>query len=268
MISPRTQGEGTADVRTARAAAAAGALPAHEVRRLRALGGSYEDLAVRRLAGEPLQYLEGTVQFGPLELAIDERALVPRPETEGMWEMAVAALGDAGPGTVIVDLCTGSGNLALALQHAFPRAQVYGTDLSEGALALAEENAARLGHDVTFLHGDLFDPLPRKLMGRVDLLVANPPYVAAGEYPSLPADVRREPREALVSGPDGTEVLARIGDEAPWWLAVGGWLFCEIGETQGERALGLFGGVDREIRRDLAGRERYLVGRKGAPCCG
>ncbi len=246
-------------------------LPPHEARRLRAVArddADYRSLAARRLAGEPLQYLEGTVQFGPLELAIDDRALVPRPETEGLWEMAVAALGDAGPGTVIVDLCTGSGNLALALQHAFPRAQVYATDTSEDAVALAKENAARTRLGVTFLHGDLFDPLPRKLMGRVDLLVANPPYVAEGDYPALPTDVRREPRQALVAGPDGTETLARIGADAEWWLAVGGWLLAEIGETQSQRALGLFPGLDREVREDLAGRDRYLVARKGASCCG
>ncbi len=246
-------------------------LPEHEARRLWGVAaddGHYRRLVERRLAGEPLQYLEGTVQFGPLELAIDERALVPRPETEGLWEMAVAALGDAGPGTVIVDLCTGSGNLALALKHAFPRAQVYGTDTSEGAVGLAAENAARTGLDATFLHGDLFEPLPRKLIGRVDLVVANPPYVAEGEYAGLPVDVRREPRGALVAGEAGTEVLARIGDEAPWWLAVGGWLFCEIGETQGDTVPGLFPGLDREVRQDRAGRDRYLVGRKGAPCCG
>ncbi len=248
----------------------ASGLPQHEARRLAVVAEDeqhFRRLAERRLDGEPLQYLEGTVQFGPLELAIDHRALVPRPETEGLWEMAVAALGDAGPGTVIVDLCTGSGNLALALKHAFPRAQVYGTDASEAALSLAKENSARTGLDVPFLHGDLFDPLPRKLMGRVDLLVANPPYVAEAAYPSLPADVRREPPEALVAGPDGTEVIARIGAEAPWWLAVGGWVFCEIGETQGPDAMGLFGGLDREVRQDLTGRDRYLVGRKGAPCC-
>ncbi len=267
MISPRLRGEGVADVRTGQGAS----LPPHEARRLRAVArdeGHHAELAARRRGGEPLQYLEGTVQFGPLELAIDRRALVPRPETEGLWEMAVAALGEAGPGTVIVDLCTGSGNLALALKHAFPRARVYATDTSEEALSLAKENTARTGLDVTLLPGDLFDPLPPKLMGRIDLLVANPPYVADAEYPALPPDVRREPREALVAGPAGTEVLTRIGEGARWWLATGGWAVVEIGETQGERAMGLFPGLDREIRRDLAGRDRYLVGRKGAPCCG
>lgn len=227
-----------------------------------------EELATRREAGEPLQYLEGTVSFGPIELAVDGRALIPRPETEGLWEEAVRSLGDAGPGTAILDLCTGSGNLALALKHAFGPAQVYATEVSEKALTLAEENAARLGLDVSFLHGDLYEPVPKRLMGRFDLIVANPPYVSETEYAALPDEIRlHEPREALVAGPEGTEVLAAIADEAFWWVGVGGWVICEIGETQGERALELFGAFDREVRRDMAGKDRFLVARKGASCC-
>jgi len=266
---------------------AASGLPEHEAERLLAavsgrsrsevvLGGAvepeqatrFEMLAARRRGGEPLQYLEGTVQFGPLELLIDDRALIPRPETESLWEEAVSSLGEAGPGTVIVDLGTGSGCLALALKYAFPRAQVFGVDSSAAALSLAKENAARTGLDVTFLQGDLFDALSPKLRGRIDLLISNPPYVAEAEWGHLPPDVRdHEPRSALVAGPDGDEVLSRIADEAYWWLGVGGWVLCEVGETQGERAGELFSGLDREVRRDLAGRDRFLVGRKGASCC-
>jgi release factor glutamine methyltransferase len=228
----------------------------------------FEELVARRMGGEPLQYLEGTVSFGPLELAIDRRALIPRPETERVWEEAVHSLHEAGPGTVIVDLGTGSGALALALKHAFPRARVYGVDLSEDALSLARENAARTGLDVTFLHGDLFDPLPEELRGRVDLVVSNPPYVAEGDLESLPSEVRdHEPRMALVSGPDGTEVLERIADEAFWWVGIGGWVVCEIGETQADEVDLMFGMYDREVRPDLTGRDRILVARKGASCC-
>jgi len=261
-------------------------IPAHEMRRLAsAVSGRspaelvgvplddveakrLEDLVERRSAGVPLQYLEGTVAFGPLELRIDERALIPRPETERVWEEAVGSLLEAGPGTVIVDLGTGSGALALALKHAFPRARVYGVDVSEDALALARENAELTGLDVTFLHGDLFDPLPSELRGRVDLVVSNPPYVAEAEVDALPPDVRdHEPRVALVSGPTGTEILERIADEAFWWVGIGGWVICEIGETQGEAIDPIFGMYDREVRPDLAGRDRILVARKGASCC-
>ncbi len=224
-------------------------------------------LIARRLAGEPLQYLEGRVPFGPIEVKVDRRALIPRPETEQLWEAAVAALGEAGPGTLIVDLGTGSGVLALALKRVFPSAPVYATDLSPEALDLARENAAANALEVTFLPGNLFDPLPRGLRGRVELIVANPPYLSEDEWDRLPDEIRlHEPREALVAGPVGTEVLARIADEAYWWLGVGGRVLCEIGETQGEEALELFGSYEREVRRDLAGRPRFLVARKGAPC--
>ena len=225
------------------------------------------ELAERRTAGEPLQYLEGRVQFGPLELAIDRRALIPRPETERVWEEAVASLRVAGPGTVIVDLGTGSGNVALALKHAFPRARVFGVDASSEALALAAENAAATGLDVTWLHGDLFEALPDDLMGRIDLVVSNPPYVAEDEWDSLPVDVRHEPESALVSGPTGLEVIERIAEESFWWVGVGGWVVCEIGDTQGAAVDAAFGAFDREVRLDLADRDRILVARKGASCC-
>lgn len=225
-----------------------------------------DDLISRRQAGEPLQYLEGTVDFGPLTLKIDQRALIPRPETERVWEESVRSLGEAGPGTVIVDLGTGSGCLALALKHAFGEARVFATDISEDALALAKANALLTGLEVTFLHGDLFAPLPAELEGRIDLVVANPPYVADGD--DLPAEIGdHEPHQALYAGPVGTEVLARIAEEAYWMVGVGGWVICEIGDGQADAARRLFGAYDREVRQDLSGRDRILVGRKGASCC-
>ena len=261
------------------------AVPAHEIDRLRravtgrsaaglvaepslteAQRARLDDLLERRRGGEPLQYLEGTVDFGPLTLKVDERALIPRPETERVWEEAVGSLREAGPGTVIVDLGTGSGCLALALKHSFPEARVIGVDISEDALALAEENSATTGLEVEWLMGDLFESLDESLMARIDLVVSNPPYVATDDV--LPADVRdHEPPWALLAGPTGTEVLSSIAEEAFWWVGVGGWVICEIGETQGERSLELFSAFDREVRRDLAGRDRVLVARKGASCC-
>lgn len=225
-------------------------------------------VVARRRAGEPLQYIEGSSSFGPLDVAVDGRALIPRPETEQLWELGVAALGEAGPGTVIVDVGTGSGVLALALKHSFPSARVYGVDSDEDALSLAEENRARTGLEVEFLRGDLFEALPSRLMGRLDLVVSNPPYVADGEWNDLPAEIRdHEPRGALVAGPRGIEVLARLAEEAYWWLGVGGYVLCEFGETQGSEVDVLFGAFDRSIRQDLAGRDRFVVARKGAACC-
>ncbi|MDH3730401.1 MAG: peptide chain release factor N(5)-glutamine methyltransferase, partial [Acidimicrobiia bacterium] len=203
-------------------------LPAHELIRLRMAASGldqaalaagqdltsvaeaeFDKLVARRLAGEPLQYLEGTVQFGPIEVAVDRRALIPRPETEVLWEDAVRSLGDAGPGSVIVDMCTGSGALALALKQTFPRAQVLATDIDSEALTLARQNADSLGLEVTFLEGDLFEALPGNLKGRVDLLVVNPPYVSTDEWLGLDAVITaNEPRPALVAGPQGTEAIA------------------------------------------------------------
>ena len=219
----------------------------------------YQELVERRLAGEPLQYIEGTVQFGPVTVKVDPRALIPRPETELLWERAVQALGSAGSDTVIVDMCTGSGNLSLALRHAFPEAAVFATDIDSGALALAEENMA--GKDVTILAGDLFSALPPSLQRRIDLLVVNPPYVSERE--DLPDEVdKHEPHQALYAGADGDEVLARLAAEAPNWVKPGGWLFVEIGEDQAGRALELFHGFDCEVQPDLAGRPRILAGRR------
>ncbi|HEX6947276.1 MAG TPA: peptide chain release factor N(5)-glutamine methyltransferase [Acidimicrobiia bacterium] len=237
-------------------------LPDHELRRLRAVADDehhLEELVGRRLAGEPLQYLEGTAAFADLDLVVDERVLVPRPETEGLFELAARMVLDP---KVIVDLCTGSGALALALEKEFPDAKVYGTDISEDALDVARLNGVRTGLDVEWLRGDLFQPLPPSIEGRVDLIVANPPYVAETEFESLPTDVKREPRVALISGPSGLEVLERIGAEASKWLRGGGVIVVEISETQGETAPPLFEGIPMEVRRDLTGRDRYVVGVK------
>ncbi|HSJ35371.1 MAG TPA: peptide chain release factor N(5)-glutamine methyltransferase [Acidimicrobiia bacterium] len=233
-------------------------LPPHEQRRLRHLGrADLEELAARRLAGEPLQYLEGSAPFTDFEVVVDARVLVPRPETEGLFELAAGMMGDP---EVIVDLGTGSGVLAIALARRFSGAAVHATDLSKDALELAESNAGSLGVEIRFHRGDLFAALPESLAGRVDLMVSNPPYVAESEWESLPADVRREPPTALVAGPRGTEVLARIAAGAGEWLRRGAVLVCEIGEEQASLLVPMFVGLGPvEIHRDLAGRDRYLL---------
>lgn len=236
-------------------------LPPHEQRRLRDLGRpDLEELAARRLAGEPLQYLEGSAAFTDFEVVVDARVLVPRPETEGLFELAAGAVDDP---DLIVDLGTGSGVLAIALARRFPRAAVHATDLSRQALELAESNAASLGVQIRFHLGDLFAALPASLAGRVDLIVSNPPYVAESEWESLPPDVRREPPTALVAGPRGTEVLAGIAAGAGEWLRRGAILVCEIGEEQATPLVPMFGRLGSvEIRRDLTGRDRYLLVRR------
>jgi release factor glutamine methyltransferase len=236
-------------------------LPAHEQRRLRALGRpDVESLATRRLAGEPLQYIEGTAAFTDFDVVVDARVLVPRPETEGLFELASKSVRDP---AVIVDLGTGSGVLAIALARRFPDAEVHATDLSAEALELARSNADSLGAEIRFHLGDLFNPLPERVAGRVDLMVSNPPYVAESEWESLPTDVRREPRSSLVAGPLGTEVLRRIAAGAGEWLTPEAVLACEIGEDQAGALIPTFAPLGSvEIHPDLAGRVRYLLVRR------
>lgn len=235
-------------------------LPAHEVRRLRSVASddrAFDELVARRAGGEPLQYLEGTAAFGPFDLVVDDRVLIPRPETEGLWELARGAVIEP---RLVLDLCTGSGALAIALCASFPNARVIGTDISADALEVARENGLRHAPGVEWEHGNLFDALDPHLAGAFDLIVANPPYVASSEWGRLPDDVRHEPRVALVSGPTGLEVLRRIASESQAWLAPGGVVVCEIGETQSDAVREIFDGFSSvEIRRDLQGRDRYVV---------
>ena len=234
-------------------------LPPHELRRLEAIATADQPLGglvARRNDGEPLQYIEGWASFGPVELMVDERVLVPRPETEGLFDIAARMVRHP---EVVIDLCTGSGALALALKHQFPGASVYATDISPEALEVARENKDRSGLEVYIAEGDLFDPLLAALLGEVDLIVVNPPYVAVSDYPQLPRDVQREPEVALVSGPSGLEVIERIGASVADWLRPGGVVVCEIGENQGVSASSSFIGLPAVVRQDLAGRDRYVV---------
>ncbi len=239
-------------------------LPPHELRRLTEAadrsGRPLDELISARLGGEPLQYLEGTAAFGPLNLLVDRRVLIPRPETEQLWELARTLVDDP---AVIVDVGTGSGALALALKRSFPSARVLATDISGEAATVASDNAIRTGLDIEVLTGDLFDPLPEELAGSIDLIVSNPPYVAEDEWDRLPEDVRREPRVALVAGDGGMAVLRRLAEGSVDWLAPGGHIVCEIGETQAAEARAWFGRhLDTvEIRRDLSGQDRFVIGR-------
>ncbi|MCH8899699.1 MAG: peptide chain release factor N(5)-glutamine methyltransferase [Acidobacteria bacterium] len=220
---------------------------------------TFEALAARRRAGEPLQYLEERIPFGPIEVTVDRRGLIPRPETEQLFALAVDAVVEP---QIIVDLGTGSGNLALALKHAFPDAVVYATEISPAAASLARENSRDANLDVTVLDGDLFDPIPEHLRGNVDLIVSNPPYLSEAEIAELPADVRdHEPRIALVAGRTGDEVVAVIASEAPRWLAPGGTIVCEISEFRGPAMEELFAPLGGEVRKDLAGKDRFVIGR-------
>ncbi|HEX5587990.1 MAG TPA: peptide chain release factor N(5)-glutamine methyltransferase [Acidimicrobiia bacterium] len=236
----------------------------------------------RRRAGEPLQYVLGQWQFLDLELFVDRRVLVPRPETEVVARVATEEAvrlglrhGPADPWSVgatevVVDLGTGSGALALALASALPDAEVWAVDVSDDALAVARANVAGVGGPaatrVRIAHGSWFDALPDVLRGGIRLVVSNPPYIAESEVASLPNTVIEwEPYGALVSGPTGLEAIEVIVTDAVEWLAPDGVLVCELAPHQAEAASELAraaGFADVEVRADLAGRERALIARR------
>ena len=212
-----------------------------------------QELVAMRSRGHPLQYLEGTAAFGPLVVAVDDRVLIPRPETEHLADL----LAHRHPQPeLVVDLCTGSGAVALFLKSAWPQSRVVATDFSVDALAVARQNAERLGLDVEWYSGDLFRALPARLRGRVELLVANPPYVSEDEWDLLPDDVKHEPRSALVAGAIGTEIIDRILDGVGDWLAPGGEAWIEIGETQASYLINRHG---IRIHQDQYRKDRFAM---------
>jgi release factor glutamine methyltransferase len=213
----------------------------------------------QRCHGVPLQYLTGEQQFFDLVLGVAPGVFVPRPETEGVVERALETLeGMTAP--VVVDVGTGTGAVGLVLKRRHPDARVVATDVSQEAVAVAKANASRHALDVEVLMGDLLSSVPPDLRGQIDLIVSNPPYVTREEYEELPPEVRAEPYEALVGG---TEMHARLAEEAPGWLRSGGWLVMEIGASQGELVRGkLRGSFDHiDVFPDLAGRDRVVRGR-------
>ncbi len=226
---------------------------------------AYLDLVRRRAGGEPLQYLLGSVNFMGLDLLVTPAVLIPRFDTERLAERAIALL-EPVRAPAVLDACTGSGAIAIAISHARPDAVVWAGDLSAEALAVAEENNARCGTRVRFRQGDLLEPF-RDLSGALDLLVSNPPYITTEEFRQLPRDVRREPSMALWGGADGLHFYRRLTEAAGQFLRPGGWLALEIGYRQGAavRALMEERGL-REITllQDWQGLDRVLCGRKEA----
>lgn len=233
---------------------------------------AYDRMIERRLTGEPLQYVVGSWSFRRLDLYLDRRVLIPRPETEIVTEHALAEHDRSvqARGTregVVVDLGTGSGAIALSIAIERRGTQVWATDVSADALAVAQANCAGIGRvarHVTLVHGSWFDPLPESLRGSIDVIVSNPPYVAADD--ELPAEVRQwEPLEALVPGPRGLEAYEAIVGDAYAWLAGTGALVLEIGDTQGASVSELVrdsGFATADVHTDLAGRNRVVVARR------
>jgi release factor glutamine methyltransferase len=214
----------------------------------------------QRCAGTPLQHLTGEQAFRRITVTVRPGVFIPRPETEVLVDVALECLGERQE-PVVGDVGTGTGAVALAIADERPGSSVFATDLSPEAVQLARQNGARLGLSITVLQGDLLEPLPLELRGAVDLVVSNPPYVTTVEYDDLPAEVRADPRLALVGG---TQLHERLAAEAIGWLRRGGTLVVEIGAAQGPHVEKVVERSYEDVRivPDLAGRDRIVVGRR------
>ena len=226
--------------------------------------GRFRDLIKRRRGGEPIAYILGRREFFGLEFRVDARVLIPRPDTETLVEVALERTRSRDMFGNALDLCTGSGCVAIAFAKQRPTWRVTATDLSEAALALAFENAQRLGaiFGMHFAAGDLFDAIAADQ--RFDLITANPPYVSGAEVAKLDKSIRDfEPKLALSSGEDGLDLIRRIVADAGPRLAPSGVLALEVQYDQADRVAELFaaaGFVDLDKRRDLGGHERVVSG--------
>jgi len=222
------------------------------------------ELVRRRGEGEPLQHLLGTVEFCGHTFLCDKRAMVPRPETEQLVEVLIADCGLRIADWKILDVGTGSGVIALTLAKEFPEAKISGTDISEDALALARENAARLGLSdrVRFFKSNLLENVD----GIFDLIVANLPYIAAQDRHTLSREVLHDPEVALFAGGQGDELVRELIGQAPARLRPGGMLALEIGLGQSEALLSILAEKNyRDIcsKNDYSGVTRFLFARYG-----
>lgn len=219
---------------------------------------AFRELIKRRLAGEPVAYLVGRREFRSLDLAVDPRVLVPRPETETLIEVALELVTGA---PKIVDIGTGSGAIALALKAALPQATVLAVDRSPDAAEVARANAARLDLPIEVRIGDLLAPVAKD--APFDLIASNPPYIPSSELPSLPPEVRREPALALDGGLDGLAILRRLISDSLPLLAPGAPLLVEIGAGQSPSVISLFeraGYHHIQTRPDLLSHHRVVWG--------
>ncbi len=230
---------------------------------------AFDEMVARREAGEPLQYVVGRWAFRHLDLMVDRRVLIPRPETEVVAGLAIdEVVARTAPGreTVVADLGTGSGAIAFAIATECGTARVLATDASADALAVARANLAGLGRSagrVSLHEGSWFDALPESVRGAVEVLVANPPYI--GDAEDLPAVVGEwEPVSALRAGPQGDEDLVAIVDGADAWMADGGAVVLEMAPAQTAPIADRWRskGWQASVHADLSGRDRAVVARK------
>lgn len=216
----------------------------------------FRGMTARRAGGLPLQYLLGEADFMGRTFQVDERVLIPRPDTETLCELSIARLQ---AGMRALDVGTGSGALAVSLALAIPGALVTAVDISADALAVAAENSLRLGASVRFVQSDLFAALPGEVF---DLVVSNPPYIPSGALAGLQREVRQEPRLALDGGADGLSYYRRIVQALPGHLIPGGTLLLEVGDGQADAVAAMLHTIFARtyIAPDLAGLARVVIG--------
>lgn len=236
-----------------------------------ARSGIHLDAMVRRvLDGEPVQYVMGRWAFRYLDLMVDQRVLIPRPETELMVEIALRHVGASKGPFTMVDLGTGSGAIGLSLLHELPlhSATVWMTDASTEAIDVARANAAGLGRPAAgarFSVGSWWEALPADIAGSCDVVVSNPPYIALGDAEVEESVNEWEPHSALFAGDDGLNDIRIIAADALKWLRNGGLLVVEMGYTQAKVVAELFalsGLTDVTVHKDLAGHDRFVSGIK------
>jgi release factor glutamine methyltransferase len=226
-------------------------------------------MVARYRAGEPLAYVMGHWSFRTIELMVDRRVLIPRPETEMVAGRALELARGVADQRRVVDLGTGSGAIGLSLAAELPimGTEVWLTDYSTDAVDVARANAIGLGRaaaNVRVSHGSWFDALPVDVRGEIDVVVSNPPYIADGDPEVAESVLEYEPHTALFAGDDGLDDVRTIARDARDWLRSGGWLVMEIGYQQGEAVKALlerFGYADVAIANDLTGRPRIAEGR-------
>lgn len=219
----------------------------------------FDALVARRLTRQPLQYLLHTQPFLGRDFYVDERVLIPRPETELLAERAIAALRRI-PNPTALDLCCGSGALAISMALEMPSAQIHAADLSPDALSVTAKNAALLGASILLHQGDLFAAVPNLLF---DVIVSNPPYIPSQDCKVLQAEVLREPMMALDGGADGLDFYRRIAAEAPRFLRPGGVLLLEVGDGEAEAVASLLTAFETvETHEDYQHIPRMIEARK------
>ena len=226
----------------------------------------YERLVARRATGEPVPLIMGFIEFRGLEVSVRPGVFVPRDSSEWMAEQAIRRLRRRSR-SVAVDLATGAGPVALAIANEVRRCEVYGTDLSAEAVAQARGSARKLGIRATFLKGDLYGGLPRKLQGKVDAITFHPPYLGRREIRELPDEIRNfEPHMALTDrSPTGMGLIERAVEESEEWLRPGGWMLVEVSPDRSRAVAGLLRRSGfRDVKSTKEGLEvsRVIVGRR------